>query len=104
MNTIKLNNDTYEVLNFSKNTQFNADGIFSNASCSIKTSDISTLYTYADTGVQTIQIYHDSNLIYNLENVNGHLQSIDEYLMDDHMNINVNIILDFNVNEPESNE
>ena len=101
MNTIKFNNSTYEVLGFNKNTYFNEGSINSNASCQIRTPNVTSLYALADTGIQTIQIYHDSTLIYELENANGKLASIDEYLMDDHININVNLNLNFVTQEDE---
>ena len=101
MNTIKFNNNTYEVLSFNKSTYFNEGNINSNASCSIKTANVTSLYALADTDIQTIQIYHDSTLIYELENANGKLTSIDEYLADDHINININLSLNFVAQEDE---
>ena len=102
MNTIKFNNHSYGVYSFSKNTYFNDDGISSNANCSIETNDITSLHELAQEGIQTLQIYHDDTLIYNLSNLDGKLTSIDEYLSDDRVNINLN--LNFSVTIPSSNE
>ena len=91
MNTIKLNNTTYEVLSFNKSTYFNQEGITCNASCQIKTSDITSLHNLAKETITTLQIYHDQELIYNLTGLDGKLSSIDEYLMDDRININISM-------------
>ena len=104
MNTIKFNNSTYEVLSFNKSTYFNDSGISSNASCSIKTSNMTSLYALAESGLQSIQIYHDNELIYDLSDINGKLTSIDEYLMDDHININVNLTFIFESTQEEEAE
>ena len=90
MNTIKFNNHSYEVLNFNKNTYFSAEQINSSANCQIKTSDITSLYELATETIETLQIYHDNELIYDLSNLSGRLSSIDEYLADDRINITLN--------------
>ena len=93
MNTIKLNNTTYEVLSFNRNTYFGGEEITSTASCQIKTTDISSVHALAQTTISTLQIYHDNTLIYNLTGVNGKLNSMDEYLMNDQINITINLNL-----------
>lgn len=90
MNTIKFNNHTYEVLSFNKNTYFNETGVGSNANCQIKTADITSLYELAEETIETLQIYHDNELIYNLSNLSGKLSYIDEYLAEDRINITLN--------------
>jgi len=105
MNTIKFNNSIYEVVSFNKSTYFNEGGINSSANCSIKTANMTSLYALAESGLQSIQIYHDNELIYDLDNINGKMTSIDEYLMDDHININVNLTFVFeNAEESEVQE
>ena len=89
MNTIKFNEHTYDVESFNKNTYFNDNNVTSSASCSIKTNDITSLHALAAEGVSSLQIYHDGTLIYNLSDISGRLNSIDEYLSDDHVNINL---------------
>ena len=101
MNTIKFNNHTYEVLSFNKNTYFNTDSVTSTASCSIKTADATSLNTLASELIETLQIYHDEELIYNLSGISGKLTSIDEYLSDDRININLNLNFSQTVNEEE---
>lgn len=95
MNTIKINNETFEVLSFSKNTTFNGDTITGSGSMSIHTTDISKLQEIAQNTVNTIQIYHDEDCIYDLADANGKIISIDEYLSDSVVNININLRFDF---------
>ena len=90
MNIIKLNNTEYQVESYNKNTYFGGESISSNASCSIITSDLDGLNTLAATPITQIQIYHDGTLIYNLQNIDAHIDSINEYLNDDRVNIGVN--------------
>lgn len=90
MNTIKLNNTTCEVLSFNKNTTFNNGQIFGSGSASIRTDDISALQELGLTTIETIQIFHDQEKIYDLTNANGKITSIDEYLADDTINISIN--------------
>lgn len=89
MNTIKLNNTTCEVISFNKNTTFNNGQILGSGNASIRTDDISTLQELGLTEIETIQIFHDEERIYNLTNAGGRITSIDEYLTEDSMNINV---------------
>ena len=90
MNTIKFNNHTYEVLSFNKNTYFGGESISSSSNCQIKTADITSLHALATEKIETLQIYHDNTLIYDLQNLNGNLTSIDEYLSEDRVNISLN--------------
>ena len=92
MNKIKFNNVEFEVEQYTKNTYFGGETINSNANCSITTDDISTLIALASTTITTLQIYHDDTLIYNLQNTNAKIESINEYLSIDRMNISVNLI------------
>lgn len=89
MNTIKLNDVTCEVLSFNKNTSFNNGEIYGSGSASISTDNISALQELGLTTIDTIQIFHDEERIYNLTNAGGRITSIDEYLSESTMNINV---------------
>jgi len=94
MNTIKFNNHTYEVLSFNKNTYFENNHISSTANCQIRTSDITSLYTLAEETIESLQIYWNEDLIYDLDNISGKLSSISEYLADDRINITLNCNFD----------
>lgn len=90
MNTIKLNNTTCEVISFNKNTTFNNGQIYSSGNASIRIDDIGALQELGLTEIETIQIFHNDERIYNLTNAGGRITSIDEYLTENLMNINVN--------------
>lgn len=89
MNTIKLNNVTCEVLSFNKNTSFSNGEIYGSGGANIRTDDISALQELGLTTIDTIQIFHNEERIYNLTNAGGRITSIDEYLSDSTMNINI---------------
>lgn len=89
MNTIKLNNTTCEVISFNKNTTFNNGQIFGSGNASVRTDNIGALQELGLTEIETIQIFHDEDRIYNLANAGGRVTSIDEYLTEDSMSINV---------------
>lgn len=104
MNTIKFNDHAYQVQNYNKSTYFNNGTITSTASCSIITSDSDSLTDMADEKIETIQIYNDENLIYTSANLNGHLNSIEEYLTTDRVNVNLSFGFTFEEEEEESEE
>lgn len=92
MNKIKFNNSEFEIESYSKNTYFSNDTINSNANCSIITNDIDSLMTVAQNIITSLQIYHDDSLIYNLQNIEAHIDNISETLNDDKINIYINLI------------
>ena len=92
MNKIKFNNYEFEIESYSKNTYFSNDTISSNANCSIITNDIDSLMTLAQNTITSLQIYHDDSLIYNLQNIEAHIDNISETLNDDKINIYINLI------------
>ncbi len=96
MNKIKFNNTEFEVLNYSKNTYFNEGSMSSNASCAIKTDDVSNLHTFGLTPITSIEITHDDTVIYTLDNIHARVSNIGEYLETDHININIDLIFDMN--------
>ena len=98
MNKIKFNNTEFEVLSFNRNTYFNSDSISSDAGCSIIVDNMSDLNSIAQESITTLQIYHDNTLIYDLQNIDAHINHIGEYLSDDAMSISINLIFDMQSN------
>ena len=90
MNTIKLNNAEYTVESYSKSTYFTGDNMSTSASCTIILTTPESLATIADDDINTIQIYHDETMIYNLQNANAHVSDYSEYLSEDRMRANIN--------------
>lgn len=93
MNKIKLNNLELEVESYNKNTYFSGDSMNSNASMSVRIDedDITDLNALAASPITTIQIHADERLIYDLQNINAKIDSINEYLNGDRMNVSVNL-------------
>lgn len=91
MNVIRLNNFETEVESYSKNTYLSGANITSNASCSIITNDVTALNALMATTITSLQILHDGELIYNLQDINAKIENISEYLSNDRMNINLNL-------------
>lgn len=94
MNTIKFNNNTFEVESYSKNTYFNEDSISSNGSCQIITNNITGLNELAEETITAIQIYHDETLIYDLQDIECKINSISEYLNGDRVSIGLSFTFD----------
>lgn len=91
MNKIKFNTTEFEIESYNKTTNFSPEGISSNAYCSIYTNDINAVNALAENTISTIQIYSDQNLIYNLQDANAKIDSINEYLTGNRMGININL-------------
>lgn len=91
MNTIKFNNTEFELGSYNRNTYFSGETMSSNANCGIITTDISDINALAESTINSLQIYHDEQLIYNLQNINAHIDSISEYLNNDRIDITLNI-------------
>lgn len=100
MNTIKMNNNTYQVLNFNKNVSFQNDSIYGSGTCAISTPDVTSLNELVQNEIELIEIYHDDTLIYSSNSV-GKITSINEYLAENRVEINLNISFDYNT--PEQN-
>lgn len=92
MNKIKINNVEFEVEGYNKNTYFNGGTVTSNGNMTIKVSDMTTLNELAEDTIDTIQIYHDSELVYNLQDADAKIDSINEYFNGERMNVSVNFI------------
>jgi len=99
MNTIKFNNTSFEVESYNKNTYFTGESVSSNASCTIKTNDMTTVNALAEDPITSITITHDEEVIYTLTNINAKIDSINEYLSGDRMNVNINLTFNMGANE-----
>ena len=91
MNKIKFNNAEFEVESYNKTTSFMGETMSSTAYCTIITDDIEALNEVAQTEITTIQISHDDEVIYSLENQHGHIDSTNEYLNGDRMSVSANL-------------
>ena len=91
MNQIKLNNATFDVVNFNRSTNFTGDKMVSNGFCSIRTTEMDTLNELAKYPITSIQIYHDEELIYQANNLNGKIVAIDEILNQNAVAVSVNM-------------
>ena len=89
MNKIVLNTAEFEIDTFNKSTNYSEGNITSTGYMSVFTTNISELNTLAKETITSLKIYHDETLIYNLENINAHIDNINEFLSGDHMSINI---------------
>lgn len=95
MNTLILNglsSTPFTLVNFSRNTSF-TNGMRSIAYFDLEntTNTVATLQSIGLTSVTNITIKHDNEVIYNLPNLSAQITSINESLVDDHINISVSI-------------
>lgn len=95
MNTIKFNNTEFELESYNRNTYFNGETVSSNAGCGIIAANATEIDALAESTITSLQIYHDNELIYDLQNIEAHVSSISEYLNTDRINITINI--EFNI-------
>ena len=89
MNKIKLNNVEVELESYNKTTYFSEHAMNSNANCVVITNDVTALHTLAETVITSIQIKSDETIIYDLQNINGKIDNINEYLNGNRMSINI---------------
>lgn len=94
MNKIKLNNTEFEITSYSKNLSISEGNINESGYCELFSPDAEDLNALINVPITTIQIYYNSLLIYELNNISAHIVSINEYLSMDHMNVNMNLIFD----------
>lgn len=92
MTTITLNNKTFEVVNFNRNTQFNGEAVLDHGHCNIKyqeniSQDVRNLATET---ITSMVFHNDSSLLYDFGTINCKITSIDETLMGEQMSINLN--------------
>ena len=95
MNIIKFNNTEFELESYNRNTYFNGETISSSAGCGIIAANITEIDALAESTITSLQIYHDNELIYDLQNIDAHVSSVSEYLNTDRINITINI--EFNI-------
>lgn len=91
MDKIKLNNTEIELLAFHRNTTFTGSTIVSEAGCSIVSNDRDALNALGFEKITTLQIYHDDQLIYDLQDIDATMDTINEYLDGDHVNLGLSI-------------
>lgn len=94
MNTIKFNNTTFLVDSFNKNTYLVDGTIVHDGNCIIKNNNLQALHELMSETITEIYIYHDDILIYNSENLNVTISSVNEHLDEDHMTITLNLKFD----------
>ena len=92
MNIIKINNIEFEVEGYNKNTYFSGGTVTSNGNMTIRVSDMTTLNELAEDTIDTIQIYHDNEQVYNLQDADAKIDSINEYFNGERMSVSVNFI------------
>lgn len=102
MNILKVNNLEMEVISYNRNTYFSAGGISSNASCAVKTLQLAALRAMAEEPITSIQIISDNKLIYDLSDINAKIDSINEYLNGNQVDVGINF--SFVYEEEEANE
>lgn len=100
MNKIKFNNFEAEVDSYNKTTYLGGDTIMSNANCSIRTSEITTLNNLMLDIITSIQIFSNDILIYDLQNIRAKIDNVTESFGGDRMYVNVN----FSFLPPEEDE
>ena len=91
MNKIKFNNTEFEVESYNKSTYFNSESMSSNANCTLLTNNITGLNALAEESITSIQITHDNELIYDLQNINARIDNINEYLNGDRIGITIGL-------------
>lgn len=94
MNTIKLNNTTFTVESYNKNTVYDGTNITSNGYFNIINPTISAVNALVSSPIESIQIHHDGTLIYDLDNINARISSINEYLNNDRVDVGINLVFD----------
>lgn len=94
MNTIKFNNVTFSVESYNRNIYLSENEIHGDGNCTIIVNDMSTLTALMDNTITAIQIYHDNNLIYDVQNLDAYITNINEYLSDDRVIISLSLRFD----------
>jgi hypothetical protein len=91
MNTIKLNTLEFPITSFNRNTYFTGESMNSNASFEGTDVDITALSALGLTEITTVQIYHNEELIYDLQNIHGKIDNFSEYLREDKIAMSINM-------------
>lgn len=91
MNKIQFNNSQFTLESYNKSTNFSGENITSTAYCTVVGNDITALITIAQEEITSLQIIHDDEVIYSLQDISAHIDSINEYLTDNRVVVNVNM-------------
>lgn len=92
MAKIRLNDSKeFDIETFSQTNYYHDGEITRSANFNITDQDISELEALASTSITLIEIIVKNNTIYTLDNVNGRLDNINEFLENDHMSKTVTI-------------
>lgn len=99
MNTVIFNNDTEHALelnSYNRNTTFNDEQINSTAYITLRanSSTMEYLSSFTQTNITSIILTHDNDIVYQLNNISARITSIDEYLNNDYVQMNINFIFD----------
>lgn len=93
MNTIKFNDFECEIVSFNKNTYYNNGVVSGNVNCELITTDIDGLHALSESNITSITITHNEDVIYNVTHFTGQLSSVSESLADDHIIINIMLVI-----------
>ncbi len=91
MNYLKLNDFQCEVISFNKYTNFNENAMTGTCNCQVVTADITGLQNVGLNTITEIQIIHNEDVIYDLKSIQANIVSINENLVDDHIDILLSI-------------
>ena len=94
MTKIKFNNAEFTLESYNKTTYYSGETIDSNANCVVFADNITSLNNIALSAITVIQIKVDDTVIYDLQDINAHIDSISEYLSDNKIYVNVNLKFD----------
>ena len=94
MTTLKLNNIEFEITSFNRTTYVQEGEIHSNANFDLKIVGQDTLESLFDVTITSLQIKYNDEVIYTLNDISAHLNSIGEYLNTDHISANLNLTFD----------
>jgi len=72
-------NEAVEISGFNRNTSFSEDNTISNAYVNA-IGGVAILQKYGIETINSIKIYNDEEVIYELDNLNAKISNIDEYL------------------------
>lgn len=87
-------NEAVEISGFNRNTSFSEDNTISNAYVNA-IGGVAILQKYGIETITSIKIYNDEEVIYELDNLNAKISNIDEYLNNEQITVNANIL--FNI-------
>ena len=91
MNYIKFNDLQCQVISFIKYTNFDENGMTGSCNCQVLTDNVTGLQELGLNPITSLQILHEDEVIYNLQNISAKVTSINEYLADNHIDINLTI-------------